>query len=138
MSKVEIIDFHGQTVEIRRVRLGGVDRPVAFTMYTYVLFKRNTGIDFYSLKEDDNLTYDEALNLYHCAMITGGVVTGEPFEIPFEPDFMCMVDDQVMFDLSGIRNASDAEPIEGEEKPEEKNGQSHSPSKGSSKRAVAK
>lgn len=139
MSKVEVIDFHGQTVEVRRVRLGGVDRPVAFTMYTYVLFKRNTGIDYYSLKPDDYLSYEDTLNLYHCAMITGALVTKEEFDIPFEPDFLCMVDEKVMFDLSGIKEYSDAEPEEkDQEKSEEKNGQSHSRSKSSSKRAVAK
>jgi len=138
MNKIELIDFHGQTVEIKRVQLGGVQRPVAFTMYTYVLFKRNTGIDFYSLKPTDELSYEDTLNLYYCAMITGAVVTGEEFDIPFEPDFLCMVDEKVMFDLAGIKALSDVEKIEEQETDEEKNGQSRSPRKSSSKRAVAK
>lgn len=139
MNNIEIIDFHGQSVEVRRVRLGGVDRPVAFTMYTYVLFKRNTGIDFYKLSPDSELSYEDSLNLYHCAMIVGGLVTKEPFEIPFEPDFLCMVDEAVMFDLAGIKAASDVEPAEEEPKTgDEKNGVSRSRSKSSSKRAVAK
>jgi hypothetical protein len=134
----EIINFHGQTVEIRRVPLGGVERPVAFVTYTFLLFKRKTGIDYFKLTPEDELSNEDALQLYHCAMVVGGIVTGETFEIPFEPDFLIMCDDNVMFALAGIQKDNEVPAQEESEKVEEKNGQSHSRSKSSKKRAVEK
>jgi hypothetical protein len=134
----EIINFHGQTVEIRRVPLGGVERPVAFVTYTFLLFKRKTGIDYFKLTPEDELSNEDALQLYHCAMVVGGIVTGEAFEIPFEPDFLIMCDDNVMFALAGIQKDNEVPAQEESEKVEEKNGQSHSRSKSSKKRAVEK
>lgn len=134
----EIIHFHGQSVEIRRVPLGGVERPVAFVTYTFILFKRKTGIDYFKLTEEDELTGEDALQLYHSAMVAGGIITGETFEIPFEPDFLIMADDALMFALAGIQKENEVPVPEEAEEVEEKNGQSHSRSKSSKKRAVEK
>ena len=137
----QIINFHGQTVEVRRVLLGDKERPVAFPMYTYVLFKRQTGIDFFSLNEGDNLSYEDTMCLYHCAMVVGGIVTGESFDIDFEPDFMIMCTEQVMFDLAGIKAQTDVQAddeAQNEKTDKEKNGQSRSRLKASKKPVAAK
>lgn len=114
------------------------ERPVCFTMYTYVLFKRQTGVDYFSLSEGDELSYEHTMNLYFCAMVVGAIVMGEEFDIEFEPDFMILCDGQVMMDLAGIKANTDPPKEEVTEKHEEKNGQSHSRSKRSKKLAPAK
>lgn len=134
----EVREFHGQSVEIRRIQLGGIARPVAFVMYTYVLFKRKTGIDFFSLTKDSYISDEDALCLYHCAFVVGGLITGEDFDIDFEPDFMIMVDANTLIELSGVKEMAEATKTEEAGEQTEKNGQSQSLSKTSKRNAVAK
>lgn len=131
MMKVELVQYHGQTIELKRIHLAGKDRPVAFVMYTYTLFKRQTGIDFLALKTDDQISYEEVMRLYHCALVVGSMIVNEEFDIPFEPDFQILCNSEVMQQLAGMRGG------EGEEEEEEevKNDQSHSRSKKSKKSA---
>ena len=130
----EVVEYQGSSIEIRRIELGGKNRPVAFTMYTYILFKRQTGIDFFSLSPDDSISLEDTMRLYHCALCVGGIVAQEDFEIDFEPQFMAMCDTKTLNAMAGIKESTEQQSTEEED--EEKNGESHSPLK-TSKKAVA-
>ncbi len=129
-QQTKVVQYKGEAIEVRYVELAGQKRPVAFTMYTFILFERNTGIDYFRMSKDDRMSTEHALQLYHLAFYVGGIVTDEPFEMDFEPDFLMHANAELMFNLAGINEdsmpQSDEEEAASQEVGEEKNEVSHS------------